>query len=169
MPYLRDNKSSTILGVALSVTAPFGEYYGDKLINLGQNRYIIRPQVGVLHIQGKWSYELTGSVFIYTDNTEFYGSKHREQKPLYALQGHVIHSLDADKWISASTGYGIGGESTIDHVNKNDQKHTLLSAVSFGMPIRKDQSIKVAYMYQKSYSSLGKNAKSLAFLELKRF
>lgn len=169
IPYFKGKKSNTILGIALSVTAPLGEYHNDKLINLGQNRYVIRPQIGLLHTQNKWSYELTGSIFIYTDNNDFFGGNSRKQNPLYTIQGHVIHSLDAGKWISISAGYGIGGDSKIENVNKNDKKHALLSAFSFGMPISRAQSIKLSYIYQTSNSSIGLDSNSLAFAWSKRF
>ncbi len=169
IPYLRGKRSNTILGAGISVTVPLGEYYNNKLINLGQNRYTIRPQIGFVHTQDKWSYELTSSIFIYTDNNDFYGGKRREQKPLYALQGHVIYSFDAGKWVSLSTGYGIGGQSTIDGVNKNDKRHTLLSALSYGMPISRTQSVKVAYVYQKSNSSTGIDSDTIFFAWAKRF
>lgn len=169
IPYLRAKHANTILGAAISVTVPLGEYYSDKLINLGQNRYTIRPQIGLVHRQDKWSYELTTSIFIYTNNNDFYGGKRREQKPLYAIQGHVIYSLDAGKWLSVSAGYGIGGQSTIDGVNKKDKRHTLLSAISFGMPISRSQSIKMAYIYQKSNSATGLDSDSFVFAWAKRF
>lgn len=169
IPYLRGKTSNTIIGAAISLTAPFGEYNKGKLINLGQNRYTIRPQIGLLHTQGKWSYELTGSIFFYTDNDDFYGGKLREQKPLYAIQSHVIHSLEKSRWISVSVGYGTGGQSIIEGINKNDKRHTLLSAVSFGMPISRTQSLKVAYIYQKSNSATGIDSDSLILAWSKRF
>ena len=57
----------TVAGVALGVSLPVGEYQEDKLLNLGQNRFVIRPQAGVVHTRGRWSYELTGSAFFFTD------------------------------------------------------------------------------------------------------
>ncbi|MBK7519074.1 MAG: transporter [Gammaproteobacteria bacterium] len=38
----------TSAGIALDVQLPLGRYDEDKLINLGQNRYVFRPQLGVL-------------------------------------------------------------------------------------------------------------------------
>ena len=37
----------TILGASVSVAAPTGQYYPGKLINLGNNRWAIKPEVGV--------------------------------------------------------------------------------------------------------------------------
>jgi len=56
---------NTVVGTSIAVTVPWGEYYDDKLLNLGSNQYTIRPQIGVVHTRGPWSYELTGSVFLY--------------------------------------------------------------------------------------------------------
>ncbi|WP_304511307.1 transporter [Desulfopila sp. IMCC35008] len=45
----------TIEGVALKVRLPTGNYLEDKLLNLGQNRFAFRPQLGVMHTWGKWA------------------------------------------------------------------------------------------------------------------
>ncbi len=44
----------TIVGVALGVQLPTGEYLEDKLINLGSNRFTFRPQVGVHQQYYNW-------------------------------------------------------------------------------------------------------------------
>ena len=80
----------TVAGAALAVTLPLGEYQRDKLLNLGQNRFVIRPQIGVVHRRGHWSCELTGSVFLFPDNTHFYPDQLRALNPLFALQGHLV-------------------------------------------------------------------------------
>ena len=79
---------------AVAVSVPLGEYFDDKLLNLGHNRVVIRPQIGILHTRGKWSYELTGSAFLYGDNDDFYGGSTLEQDPLYALQAHLIRTFN---------------------------------------------------------------------------
>lgn len=159
--YLANKGSNTVVGAALSVTLPLGEYFSDKLINLGENRYTLRPQLGVVHTNGKWSYELTGSAFIHSSNNDFYHGKKREQSPLYTIQAHLVYNLNAGKWLSLSTGYGVGGESTIDDIKKDDKKHMLLSALSFGMPISSSQSMKIAYVNGQTNSSTGSNSDSL--------
>ena len=39
----------TIVGAALVLHLPTGDYMEDKLINLGSNRFTFRPQLGVVH------------------------------------------------------------------------------------------------------------------------
>ncbi len=161
--YLSQKQEHTLVGAAVAVTVPWGEYFNDKVINLGNNRYTIRPQIGILHRQGPWSYELTGSMFFYTDNNSFNGGKRKQQQPLYAVQGHIIRQFPAGKWLSFSSGYATGSRTKVDEKYNNDKKYSLLSALSFGMPISKSQSIKVAYLYQQSNGETGADSDSLIF------
>jgi hypothetical protein len=52
--YRADHPISTVVGAALAVTLPLGEYQKDKLLNLGQNRFAVQPQLGVVHTRGPW-------------------------------------------------------------------------------------------------------------------
>ena len=70
--FRRQNPVLTSLGAAFEVRLPLGEYQDDKLINLGQNRFYLSPQLGVLHTRGEWSFELTGTTYFFTDNDEFF-------------------------------------------------------------------------------------------------
>ncbi|UPS90925.1 transporter [Bizionia sp. M204] len=52
MEYIKANPVNTMLGVSLAVNFPLGQYAEDRLINLGNNRFIIRPQIGMVHNWG---------------------------------------------------------------------------------------------------------------------
>ena len=65
----------TIFGTALVVKLPTGDYMDDKLINLGTNRFTFRPQLGLVHNRGKLSMELSGAIWLYTDNNDFFNGK----------------------------------------------------------------------------------------------
>jgi hypothetical protein len=148
--------SNTVVGAAIAVSVPFGEYLEDKLLNLGQNRISVRPQVGVLHTRGNWSYELTGSVFLYGDNDDFFGGSTLEQDPLYAVQTHLIYAFDKPGyWAALSAGYGWDGESTVDGSKADDGRRLFLSALAMGVPIGKRQGIKFAYVRTQTNTSKG--------------
>ena len=115
-------KDDTIIGVGLAVRLPTGEYMEDKLINLGQNRFVFRPQVGINHTRGKWTAEATGEVAFYTNNDEFYNGKKREQEPTYIIHGHLSYTFRPGLWLGAAVGYDYGGESRINGVDKDDKK-----------------------------------------------
>ena len=112
----------TIFGTALVVQLPTGDYMDDKLINLGTNRFTFRPQLGVVHNRGKWSMELTGEVYLYTDNNDFFNGNKLEQDPYYTIQTHLVYNFRPGLWTAASAGYGYGGKSTVSGVEKNDRK-----------------------------------------------
>ena len=109
------------MGAAIAVGVPLGEYYEDKLLNIGYNRFSIRPQIGVVHTEGPWSYELTGSIFFFTDNDDFYNNNTREQDPLYTLQTHLVYLFKPGLWASFGAGYGWGGLSQVNGESKDDQ------------------------------------------------
>ncbi|MGI9324726.1 MAG: transporter [Pseudomonadales bacterium] len=159
----------TVVGAALSVTVPVGEYLDEKLLNLGQNRYIIRPQIGVLHSRGPWSFEFTGSIFFYTDNNDFFGGVTREQDPLYALQTHVVRVFKPGLWASFGAGYGWGGRSKINGEDKDDERGDVLLALSLGVPLSRAQGLKFAYVRGEAGSDVGADTDTLTLAWSMRF
>ncbi len=153
--YHATRTTNTVVGAALAVTVPLGEYQKDKLLNLGENRFIIRPQMGFVHTRGPWSYELTGSVFIFTDNNDFLVSNKREQDPLYAIQGHVIRIFKPGLWTSLSAAYGVGGESKINGVRIDDTRSDSLVAVAAGFPIGRTQGVSLVYVRSRTRANTG--------------
>lgn len=151
----------TIIGTALVVQLPTGEYKDGKLINLGTNRYTFRPQLGVVHNRGKWSMELTGSVYIYTDNNDFFDGNKLETDPLYTLQTHLVYTFRPGLWAAAGAGYGYGGESTVNGEEKNDRKENIGWALSFGCPITPQLGLKVGYLGIRSQESIGQDSDSI--------
>lgn len=152
----------TIAGIALAVQLPTGDYMDDKLINLGTNRFTFRPQVGVVHTRGKWSMEVTGAVWIFTENDEFFNGNTLEQDPLYTVQAHIIHTFRPGIWAGASVGYGYGGESTVNGLEKNDRKGNLAWAFSFSYPIMRQLAVKVAYIGTRTQEATGLDSDSIA-------
>jgi len=159
--YRRTHPVDTTIGVALQVQFPFGDYNDQKLINLGNNRFYVRPQLGVLHQHYKWQFELTGSVFLYQDNHDFFDGSKLKQDPLWFAQSHVIYTFKPGLWASTSFGYGYGGESSINGVEKNDGRRNFYWAFSMGVPINANQGLKLVYFSGNTNTSLGSNTNAL--------
>jgi hypothetical protein len=153
--YRAEQERETIVGAGVAVHFPLGEYFDDKLINLGSNRFTIRPQLGVVHNRGKWGYELTGSAWIYTDNDDFFGGKKLEQDPFYTIQGHVVYNFRPSMWIAGGLAYGIGQKSTIDGEGKGDRKQNLLFALSAGYAVTRNFGVKVGYLGKRALADTG--------------
>jgi hypothetical protein len=145
----------TIVGAALVVHVPLGEYFDDKLINLGSNRFTIRPQLGVVHSRGRWSFELTGAAWIFTDNDDFFGDTSLEQDPFFTIQGHVVYSFRPGLWIAGGLAYGFGQESTVDGDNKDDEKENVVWGLSVGYPITRNFGVKVGYVGTRAQADTG--------------
>ena len=153
---------NTVAGAALAVTLPLGEYQKDKLLNLGDNRFTITPQLGVVHTRGPWSYELTGSVSFYTDNKEFLRDYTRGQDPLFALQAHAVYAPPSGWWASVGVAYDWGGESAIDGVARGDTREDLLYGVAAGFAIDRRSSVQVAYVANRTQRLTGSDTDNFA-------
>lgn len=163
-------KSNTVVGAAIAVIAPLGEYSEQFLINLGQNRWVFRPQVGFVHTRGQWSYELTGSAFFFTDNDEFFNGATRSQDPLFAVQGHVVYALKRrGHWAALSVGYGGNGQSIIDGNRVDDDQRLSLASLSYGMPLGTNQSLKFAILRSRTNTGKGSDVDSLVLAWSHRF
>lgn len=155
-------RSRTVVGAAVSLVLPWGEYYADRLINLGQNRWIVRPQLGITHTRDRWTYELTGSVFIYGDNDDFRSGNELSNDPLWALQAHAIYNFRPGLWASISTGYGAGAEPSINGVERGIRTANWLTSVTVGFPINRQQGIKLAWLRWRTREANGMDRDDLA-------
>jgi hypothetical protein len=159
--YRREHPVETTIGAAIGVMLPLGDYNDQKLINLGNNRFTIRPQLGVLHQRYKWQFELTGSVFLSQANDEFWKGNELKRDPLWFSQGHIIYTFKPGLWASASVGYAYGGQSKINGVSKDDDQRTLYTALSLGVPINMQQGLKFSYFTSETHTSTGSSYNAL--------
>ena len=159
--FSKSEKSNTVVGAAVAISLPYGDYLEDRLINLGQNRWIIRPQLGVTHTRNKWTYELTGSVFLYGDNNDFWDGNKLESDPLYAIQGHLIYAFRPGLWASLSTAYGSGWQATINGLPKDNSASNWVTALSAGFPLSRTQGVKVSWLRFRSHTDTGADQDSL--------
>ena len=155
-------KRETIVGLGVVVQLPTGEYMEDKLINLGTNRFTIRPQLGVTHTRGNWTGEVTGDVWFFTDNEQFFNGNKLETSPLYTGQTHLIYTFQPRLWLGGSLGYSTGGESTINGTSKDDRRKATAWALSLGLPVTRQLNAKVAFLSSRVKDRIGQDADSLA-------
>lgn len=148
-------ESETIIGAGLVAVLPTGEYFEDRLINLGGNRFVIRPQLGVVHSRGKWAFEVTTGVSFFTSNDEFFHGNRLEQDPLFLGQCHLIHTFRPGLWLGLSLGYSGGGRSTVNGAEKNDRRNDLAWALSLGVPLSRQWGLKFAYLSSSSRERIG--------------
>jgi hypothetical protein len=136
-------RQDLIIGASLQVSVPLGQYDPDKLVNIGTNRWSVKPELGISKAVGPLTLELTTGVTLYTDNHDFFGGKTRAQAPIYSVQGHVSYTLGAGIWAALDSTYYTGGRTTVDGVEGNDlQKNTRLGA-TVALPVHRHLSVKL--------------------------
>ncbi len=80
-----------IVGASLQVSAPWGQYDGSRLINIGTNRWFFKPEMGISKAFGAWTFEGAAAVTLYHGQCGFL----RRQQPYAgpALFGPGPHHL----------------------------------------------------------------------------
>ena len=142
-----------IVGAALQVSAPWGQYDDTRIVNIGTNRWFFKPSLGVSKAVGAWILEATAAVTLYTDNTDFFRGQTREQDPLYAAEAHVIRSFSRGIWGSLDATYFAGGSTTVDNVAKRDLQRNWRFGATLALPINARNSVKL-------YGSSGVSART---------
>ena len=136
-------RQDLIIGASLQVSLPLGQYDPDKLVNIGTNRWSVKPELGISKALGPLTLELSTGVSIYTDNHDFFGGKTRAQAPIYSVQGHLSYTLGAGIWVALDGTYYTGGRTTVDGVEGNDlQKNSRLGA-TVALPVNRHISVKL--------------------------
>lgn len=153
----------TIVGAGMVVVLPTGYYLKDKLLNLGSNRFTIRPQLGVVHNRGPWAFELTGSVWFFTDNESFFSGNTLEQDPLFSLQGHVVYTIRPGLWIASGAAFGTGGRSTLNGTELDDNRNNFLWGTSLGFSVSPQLGFQLTYINSKTLERAGSESDTFLF------
>lgn len=138
-------EQDTIVGANIEVTAPGGQYDASKLVNLGTNRWSIKPELGVSKRIGSVTLELASGVRFYTDNDEFFGGKLRSQDPVYSVQGHLIYHVTHGIWVAADATFYTGGQTRVDGHKNDDNLENSRAGATLALPVSRANSIKLYY------------------------
>jgi hypothetical protein len=145
MEEFADYQQDTIVGASLEVTAPGGQYDADKLLNIGTNRWSIKPEIGISKRLGSLTLEVAGGVRFYTANDDFLGGKIREQEPIYSVQGHLIYSFGYGIWAAVDGTFYTGGRTRVDGVKDNNQLENSRVGATLALPVNRYNSVKLYY------------------------
>ncbi len=146
MSEMKTYTHNTVVGASLQVVVPLGQYKPEKLINLGQNRWAFRPRLGVSQKMGAWTLEAMGSVWLFTENPDFYGGSKVTQDPLWSVQADVIHQFPSGIWFGVGAGISRGGKTASDGVYGNTYKKNTRWAALISYPLARRHSVKLIYI-----------------------
>jgi hypothetical protein len=150
---MRRWQQKTLLGVSLKVVAPTGQYDPTKLINLGANRWAFKPEVGLSRRWGHWVLDAYGSVWLFTENPEFFsrnayvpGVQSQTQDPAVVLETHLSYDVRPRLWVSLDANFWRGGTTSLNGVeNPATLQQNSRVGITAAFPVTRHQSLKLSY------------------------
>ncbi|MEP5566644.1 MAG: transporter [Halioglobus sp.] len=135
-------KQGVVVGASVAVSAPWGDYDSDQLINAGSGRWWVKPNLGMSYRTGKWQWELKGGVTLFENNDDFFTGTRMTQDPLYSTSAHVIYNLSRG-WLSLDANYFVGGRTTVEGVRIDDRQSNSRWGLTWTRPITPKHLIKL--------------------------
>ncbi|MBP1648082.1 MAG: Protein involved in meta-pathway of phenol degradation [Bacteroidetes bacterium] len=134
----------TIMGVSITVVVPIGQYFPEKLINLGAHRWAFKPEIALSHPMGdRWLIDVYAGVWLFTTNRSFYpGTAVRAQDPLAAFQAHLSYNVMPMMWGAFDMTFYAGGRSTVNGLGKDDRAKNMRVGGTLVLPVGRSHSVK---------------------------
>lgn len=136
-----------LIGASIKVIAPTGEYYSDRLVNVGSNRWTTRFKLGAVYpLKEKLLLELSASAWFFGDDKDFVAGK-KEQEPIYSAEANLIKRIRPGLWASLDATYYYGGRQTIGGNQLSNAQSNLKLGGTVVVPFLQRHAIKVGYAH----------------------
>ncbi len=132
-----------IVGASVQVSVPLGQYDNSKLLNLGNNRWSFRPELGLSKAWGPWTVEFAASAIFFTDNTDFFVGSTFAQEPIYLLRGHIMYNFQSGAWVSLDGSYFTGGRTTVNGMRGDNEQANTRAGLTLALPVDRYHSVKL--------------------------
>jgi hypothetical protein len=139
----RRYRQTTVIGGSLTVSAPLGQYDSARLVNIGANRWEVKPELGISHRLGNWFLDLYVGAWFFAANDNFKG-RVRTQEPLVSAQVHVSYNIRRRMWAALDANYYTGGRTSVSGLRDADFQRNSRIGGTFAMPLTKRQSVKLS-------------------------
>jgi hypothetical protein len=139
----RGYEQDFVAGASVQVSVPVGQYDPNRAVNLGTNRWSIKPDIGISKTLGDFTADITGGVTFFTDNHDFFGGQTVEKDPLYSVQTNLSYNFSGGVWASLGATFYSGGRSTVNGVRKDDAIRNSRFGLTVAVPIDRRFSIKL--------------------------
>lgn len=132
-----------IVGASVQVSAPAGQYDPNKLVNLGTNRWFVKPDIGISKAWGDLTLEISAGLIFFSRNNEYFGGKTLEQDPVSTSQIHLMYNFRPGLWAALSGTYDYGGRTTVNGKERDDREGNSRVGATLGLSIDRNNSIKL--------------------------
>jgi hypothetical protein len=109
--------------MSLTIAAPTGHYDPNKILNLGSDRWSLKPEIAVSYPFGpeqKWEVDAYANSYFFTDNTFYHGKEILRQHALPGLEEHISYSFVDSLWASLDARYSFRGSTFVNDENQNN-------------------------------------------------
>lgn len=131
------------------LTLPLGSYDRLKGLNLGGNRWAVKPELGVVKGIGERGYlDLVLNGEFYGDNNDFGAGADPvtlEQDPLLGLEVHASYDVTKQWFVSLDYYLLNGGETTVAGVPQGDRQDNHALGISFFWGIGSNNQLMLQY------------------------
>jgi len=134
----------TLIGTSLTIKGPNGQYDSSKLINIGTNRWSVKPEIGIVQVIGRWAIDAYVGAWFYTDNTDFAGGMTREQDPIFSTQAHVRYLIKPGLWAAIDGNFWVGGQTSFDGAVNDDEQRNSRVGLTVSMKLGRNHSLRFA-------------------------
>ena len=135
-------KQDLVIGASVQVTAPWGQYDASRAVNLGTNRWSIKPDIGFSKAFTPFTVDLTAGVTLFSRNDDYFGGQTLDQAPLYSAQVNVSHDFGSGIWAALGATFYRGGRTTVNDAPKDNALSNSRVGLTVAVPIDRYYSIK---------------------------
>lgn len=146
-PEFVKHHSRTVAGASLRLRVPLGQYDPAKFINIGTNRWMLSPRVGVSQRFGRLATEAYAAGWFFTDNPDFLHTNVQSQDPLATIQLHLIWVFRPGFWAAVSTRQSFGGQLYVNGAASGEAQTNNRVGVAVTLPISRRQGLKLALTF----------------------
>jgi hypothetical protein len=134
-----------IFGASVIVQAPTGDYESDKVINIGSNRWAVKPAIGMIWpLRPTWLLEVEVGAWLIGDNTDFLGET-REQDPILSTELHLVKRIQPGYWVSLDANFYSGGRTQVGDIVADNLQRNSRVGVTFLVPIRRGHAVRGSF------------------------
>ena len=143
LPEFVKHRSDTNIGASFIVSAPTGQYNPRKVINIGQNRWAFKPEVGFSKMYRKWQMDAYAGVWLFTENDDFLGGTNK-QNPIGSFQFHLSYNIRPGFWFGLNTNFYTGGRTIVNGIPGTIRQNNSRIGGTVAVPVGKGQVLKFA-------------------------
>jgi hypothetical protein len=135
-------KPDLVVGASVQVTPPWGQYDASRAINLGTNRWSIKPDVGFSKAFAPFTVDLTAGITLFTRNDDYFGGQTLDQAPIYSAQVNLSYDFGRGIWAAFGATFYRGGRTTLNDVAKDNALSNSRVGLTIAVPIDRYYAIK---------------------------